>query len=51
MENNNQYRSINKYNSEDILGISSSIPLMVLSGKKGIAEHRKNVKKNKHRYW
>jgi hypothetical protein len=34
----------------DILGIDSSIPLMVLSGKKGIAEYRNNIKRNKFKY-
>jgi hypothetical protein len=34
----------------DILGIDSSIPLLPLSGLKGIAEYREKVKKNKHRY-
>ena len=31
----------------DILGIDSTIPLIVLNGKKGIAEHREKIKKNK----
>lgn len=35
---------------DDILGIDSSIPLMVLSGKKGIAEYRNKVRKNYFKY-
>ena len=34
----------------DILGVQTSIPLIVLKGKKGIEEHRKNVSKNYFKY-
>ncbi|HCW08873.1 MAG TPA: hypothetical protein DGG95_16070 [Cytophagales bacterium] len=36
--------------SMNILGVDSTIPLLVLSGKKGIEEYRKKVCKNNHRY-